>query len=208
MIKRNGIQYAVAQCLTKQIHASGFFARREQEFDPIKLLEFIKDIDVFLDKDIFVRTEGSIFSIYCNDTKLFKQICKKMSNWIQAVYEPANDAEYQYMLDNGHKKVLCNHLPFKQYQYKLHIKENINQTLKDNLWSWMAKYNGKMRVPVSVANWLTNRKRWVTNPSIYVEDGPTLSMLLLFLGDRASKIEEFVPRSLINTQSEESTCPV
>jgi len=204
MIKRCGIQYAITQCLGKQQRSQ--YTRHD--YDPTKLLAFIKDVDTFLDKDIHVRTEGSIFSIYCNDLALFKRMCKKLEHWIEAVYEPANDIEYQFMVENGKKKVLCNHLPFHKYQYRTFLKEKLHVDIREKLWIWMSKYNGKMRTPVRVANWLTGRKQWAINPYIYVEDGPTLSMLLLFLGDRVSKIEEFVPRSLINTQSEETTCLV
>ena len=177
-------------------------------YDPNRLLLFIEDVDQFLDKDIHVRTEGGIFNIYCNDAKLFKRMCKKLDYWITEVFEPANDAEYQFMLDNGRKKVICNHLPFQKYQYRVYIKEKISLDIREKLWNWMAKYDGKYRVPVRVATWLMGTKQWVASPSIYVEDGPALSMFLLFLGDRASKVEEFVPRSVINTLSEEQPCLV
>jgi hypothetical protein len=72
----------------------------------------------------------------------------------------------------------------------------------------MAKYDGKFRVPYRVAMWMTGCKQWVSGPSIYAENGPALSMLLLFLGDRVSKVEEFVPRDMINIQSKEEKCPV
>ena len=168
-------------------------------YNPMKLLEFVQDVSQFLDKDIQVRTDGGTFTIYCNDSKLFKQMIKKLSPWISEIFEPANDAEYRFMLDNDHKKVLCNHLPFQRYQYRVYVKERMDINIREKLWSWMTKYNGKMRSPVRVTKWLMGEKSWVTRPSIHVEDGPTLSMLLLFLGDRVSKIEEFVPRSLINT---------
>lgn len=205
MIKRCGINYTISQCMTKK-QSSGIYMR--SDYDPVKLLEFVRDVSQFLDKDIHVRTEAGIFSIYCNDRKLFKQMIKKLSPWISEVFEPANDAEYQFMLDNGRKKVLCNHLPFQRYQYRVYVKERMDIGIREKLWSWMAKYDGKMRSPVRVAMWLMGEKSWVTNPSIYVEDGPTLSMFLLFLGDRVSYVEEFVPRSVINIQSKETTCLV
>jgi hypothetical protein len=135
-------------------------------------------------------------------------MCKKLEVWITDVFEPANDAEYEFMLDNGHKKVLCNHLPHQRYQYRVYIKEKISIDIKTKLWDWMAKYDGKFRVPHRVAMWLTSQKQWVSGPNIYVEDGPTLSMLLLFLGDRVSKVEEFVPRDMINIKSKEQACLV
>jgi hypothetical protein len=203
MIKRGGIAYALEQCYRKQ--GSGFTTNNH--FDPDKLLMFINDVEDYLNKDIQTRTEGSIFNIYCSDEKLFKQMIKKLEFWITEVHVPANDQEQSFIEENGHKKILCNHLPFQRYQYKVHLKEKISADVRDKLWNWMAKYDGKFRTPLRVASWLMSRKQWVTSPSIYVQDGPTLSMLLLFLGERISKVEEFIPRSVINIQSKEITCP-
>lgn len=210
MIKRLGVVKTISECMSKKHpnNAGIAYYSSYNNYDPNRLLLFIEDVDQFLDKDIHVRTEGGIFTIYCNDAKLFKRMCKKLEYWIQEVFEPANDLEYQFMLDNGRKKVICNHLPFQKYQFRIHIKEKLSADVREKLWNWMSKYNGKMRTPVRVANWLMGFKQWVTSPSVYVEDGPTLSMILLFLGDRVSFVEEYVPRSMINTLSEEQQCQV
>ena len=113
-----------------------------------------------------------------------------------------------FIEENGHRKVICNHLPFKRYQYKVYIKEKISADIREKLWVWIAKYDGKFRAPVRVAMWLMGQKQWCTNPHVYVENGPTLSMFLLFLGDRVSKVEEFVPRDMINIKSKEEKCLV
>lgn len=204
MVKRMGIPYTINECWKKQAGRTLL----SRDFDPDKLLAFIQDVEVFLDKDIHIRTEGSIFSIYCNDTQLFDKMCKQLSFWIHETFEPANDLEYQFMLDNGHKKVICNHLPFQKYQYRVFLKEKMPLEFRERFWTWMSKYNGKLHSPLRVGFWLMGKKQWVTNPNIYVQDGPTLSMSLLFLGDKVSKVEEFVPRSMINTLSEEQPCQV
>lgn len=203
MIARLGVPYALNECMTKK--AGGIFRK---DFEPDKLIEFIQDVDQFLDKDIKVRTEGGIFTIYCNDEKLFNKMTKRLEQWITEVHVPGNAAEQAFIEENGRRKVICNRLPFERYQYKVYIKERLDIQTRERLWTWMAKYDGKFRTPVRVATWLMGRKQWVTCPSIYAEDGPSLSMMLLFLGDRVSKVEEFVPRSLINIISEEQPCPV
>jgi hypothetical protein len=80
--------------------------------------------------------------------------------------------------------------------------------IKDKFYRWILNYNGKIRAPMGTANWLNGKKHWVVNPTLYVKDGPTLSMVGLFLGERISSIQEFVPRSMINTISKEQPCPV
>lgn len=206
MIKRLGIQQTVKRCLQKKSETARTVW--PSDFEPEELLDFLQAVEIYLDKDIHIRAEGRIFSIYCNDEGLFKKICKRMDRWVQAVFEPANDAEFQFMQDNGHKKIICNHLPFQRYQYRVHFKERMPLDFREKLWAWIIKYDGKMRVPIRVENWLKGSKQWVTAPNVYVEDGPMLSMMLLFLGDRLSKVEEFVPRSVINIQSKEIPCPV
>lgn len=204
MITRLGIPYAVKECLRKKqsVYNVG------RDFDPAKLENFIQDVEIFLDKDIKIRTEGGIFTIYCNDEQLFDKMTKRLEHWITEVHVPGNAIEQAFIEENGRRKVLCNHLPFNTYQYRVVIKEKIDLETREKLWTWMAKYNGKFRVPYRVGIWMMGRKQWVTAPNIYVQDGPTLSMLLLFLGDRVSKVEEYVPRSVINTISEEQPCPV
>jgi hypothetical protein len=208
MIKRLGIAKTIGECLHKKQSGHSSIYSSYRDFDADRLLAFMQDVDAFLDKDIHVRTEGSIFSIYCNDLTLFNSMCKKLDHWISEVFEPANDTEYQFMLDNGRKKVICNHLPFQRYHYRIYIKEKISLDTREKLWNWMSKYDGKFRTPVRVANWLMGYKQWATSPTVYAEDGPALSMLLLFLGDRVSNVEEFIPRSMINIVSEESSCQV
>ncbi len=202
MIKRLGIYETVKQCTTiknnlVQLH----------KVDPTRLMSFLNDVEIFLDKDISVRCEGSIFSIYCKDETLFNQMCKRLSSWITEVHVPANDAEQAFMIENEHKKVLCNRLPFETYHYKVYIKATVPVNLRENFYKWMLNYQGKIQAPVRVGDWLSGRKMWVVNPSLYVKDAPTLSMVGMFLGDRISKVEEFVPRSLINmTKDQEQTC--
>lgn len=202
MIKRLGVPETIKQCLSTkhnlvQIH----------KVDPTRLLSFLNDVEVFLDKDISIRCEGSIFSIYCKDEALFNQMCNKLSTWITEVHVPANDAEQAFMIENEHKKVLCNHLPFETYHYRVHVKSTIAANVRENFYKWMQNYDGKIQAPKRVADWLSCKKQWVVNPSIYVKDAPTLSMIGLFFGDRVSRVEEFVPRSLINmTKDQEQTC--
>jgi hypothetical protein len=206
MIKRLGIPETVVRCLERRKTVGRPLGNGH--YDPDTLLLFVQDVEKYLNKDIYIRSEGRIFSIYCNDKALFDRMTRTLEGWIEAVYEPATGAEYQFMLDNGSKKVICNHLPFKRYQYRVYIKERIDAGLREKLWQWMDKYDGKFHTSATLDRWLLGKQLWITNPAIYVEDGPSLSMLLLFLGERVSRLEEFVPRSRINNQSKETTCLV
>jgi hypothetical protein len=171
-----------------------------------RLLEFTNAIAPHLEKDINVRSEGSIFSIYCKDRALFETISKDCARFIVAEYEPANDAELEYMNNNSAKKVLCNHIPFNQYPYKVHIKYNMPENTRSAFKKWSENYNGKIRLVSATYNWLNGTKA-CNNLIIYVADKPTLSMVGMFLGSSLAKVEEFIPRSSINTtQEQEELC--
>ena len=205
MIKRLGIPETITRCLEAKPNIQQW---NRNSFDPVLLKDFTNDVSNFLDQDINVRAEGSIFSIYCKDEQLFNRMCKKLDFWISEVFVPANDAEQTFLIDNKHKKIICNHLPYETYQYRVNLKSTMPNNIKEQFYRWILNYNGKIRAPMGTANWLNGKKHWVVNPTLYVKDGPTLSMVGLFLGERISSIQEFVPRSMINTISKEQPCPV
>ena len=199
MIKRLGIARTVEYCLegtvNRYIHSV--------KTDKPKLLAFLNAVEPFLDKEIGVRTESGIFGIYCKDKELFNNMCTTLSDWVTDIYVPANDVEQQFMLDFNHRKIICNHLPFKSYQYSVYIKSSMPAQSRESFHKWSLAYDGKIRKPRDSENWLSGKKHWSINPKLYVKDAATLTMVGLFLGNHLSRIEEFVPRTLINTLSKE-----
>lgn len=202
MIKRLGIPETIKRCLEPTT------SNAWERFDPSLLHDFTNDFSYFLDQDIKIRAEGSIFSIYCKEEQLFDNMCRKLNFWIAEVFVPATSAEQTFLIDNNRKKIICNHLPFNNYQYRVNLKTVMPEKTKEQFYNWISNYAGKIQVPKGTLNWLNSKKHWVVNPSFYVKDGPTLSMVGLFLGDRISSIQEFVPRSMINIVSKEQSCPV
>ena len=110
------------------------------------------------------------------------------------------------MTNNSAKKVLCNHIPFNQYPYKVFIKYNMPVITRTAFKKWAENYNGKIKLVSATYNWLNGVDSY-NSLIIYVADKPTLSMVSMFLGNSIAKIEEFIPRSSINTSLEqEETC--
>jgi hypothetical protein len=202
MVKRKGVDATIAYCKEESITSSYFY----KNINKPKLLEFTNSIHPYLDKDINVRVEGSIFSIYCKDRALFETISKDCAKYIVAEYAPASDVELEYMTNNSAKKVLCNHIPFNQYPYKVFIKYNMPVSTRTAFKKWAENYNGKIKLVSATYNWLNGVDSY-NSLIIYVADKPTLSMVSMFLGNSIAKIEEFIPRSSINTSLEqEETC--
>jgi hypothetical protein len=200
MIKRQGIIETISYCLGDANRPWGL------KIDKDRLLNFVKAVGPFLDKELQVRVEGSIFSIYCNDETLFNSMCVALDHWILMTFSPANIAEHNFMINSTNKKVLCNHIPFKQYPYKVYIKYNMPLNTRTSFKKWAENYEGKIKLVSATYNWLNGVNSY-NALVIYVADRPTLSMVGMFLGSSIAKVEEFIPRSSININTDqEQTC--
>jgi hypothetical protein len=122
-----------------------------------------------------------------------------LREWIHCVTVPANDQEHEFLLENGHKKIICDDIPFKKYQYKMYIKDSMLLDQREKFFNWISKYPDTIRVANTTRKWLQGDRNWIQDPFIYVSDQKMMSMLLLYLGDHTKRINEFIPRSSINT---------
>lgn len=166
-----------------------------------KLIEFNKRVTPLYEKNLQIRVEGGHFNIFCQDKDLLDFITKELDPWIVAVYGPASDEELAFLMSNGHKKRICNQFPKEKYRYRIYLKESTGISFRNKFYEWAQKYNGKIISPPSTDKWLSGEKPWIQAPYIYVEDGATMSMTMLFLGNHIKLIEEFILRSSINTKS-------
>ena len=107
------------------------------------------------------------------------------------------------------KKVLCKELPHGIYRYKVFLRTNISSNIKNSFFNWQLNYNHKILTPKSVEKWLLYGRYYSSSPYIYVDNASNLSMVGLFLGNGILRVEEFIPRSSINTLiDQEQPCPV
>lgn len=203
-IKHRGADDTILRCTA----ALGPFIENQADSVNSKLMNFAIDVKPFLEKEVSVRVELNIFTIYCKDKDLFDQMCHDLEKWIIEVHEPANHTELSFMVNNPDKIVLCNQLPFNAYKYKVFLKCSTPENTKQNFYNWSLNYKEPIKIPESVTKWLSGKKRYLPCPVIYVKDQSTLCMTRIFLGGNISKVDEFVPRSMINIVSKEQTCPV
>jgi hypothetical protein len=203
MIKQSGIARTIQYCLNRQENSYRY--GRDKHIHKNILLDFINDIEPFLSREVQTRSEYSIFSIYCKDQSLYNSMLKKLSSYISKVYEPSNAQELDYLMNNSAKKVMCNHLPYDTYQYRVYFKSSCDADTKRKFASWIGNYQEKVKIPKGTIKWIVNR--WIQNPYIYVTDQSTLAMIGLFMGNNVSKVEEFILRSSINTcLDQDQTC--
>jgi len=131
----------------------------------------------------------------------------KLEEFIIEVVEPGSQEELDLLTKNTAKKVVCDDLPHKLYRYKISIKATTPPNIRTSFKSWISNYGENIKTSGSTDRWFTSLRNY-GQPFIYVKDSPMLSMVSLFLGGNISKIEEYVPRSSINTSiDQEQPCP-
>ncbi len=204
MIKRSGVSTTLAFCLG---NGGGQYL---SYINKDRLRDFLNDVEQFLDrKDLHIRTEGQRFNIFCSDINLFNSICKQLSHWITSIHQPANEIERQCLEDSKIDTVLCNKLPYDTYKYRVFLRTNIPLNIKLSFAKWCQNYYPKMLVSPTVEKWLYGTVSYTTGPYIYVDAASNLSMVGLFLGQGVLRVEEFIPRSSININTDqEQPCPV
>lgn len=168
-----------------------------------ELLTFVEDFNILEieRQNIKLRVEHNHFNIFCQDEVILNIIKKKLKKWIVSVYEPATDAEKQYLIDNGNKKILCNALPLDRYQYKIYLNPHLDFYVRLRFWDWLSRYqDGQFHISHDSKHWLLNHIGWIPAPFLYVKEKQDLSMVCLYLGNNLKKVEEFVLRDDINTK--------
>jgi hypothetical protein len=167
--------------------------------DKSALKNFAKKLLQFKGMDHQVRAENGHYNIFVKDKKLRDNLVKELQPWIMCVTEPETDAEWDFLMASGHKKVLCNALPFGKFRYKLIFNENYEATARSRCLEWINKYPDTMQVSGQTVRWLSGYYAYMQNPFVYITDDKTLSMVLLYVSGNHKKVEEFILKDSINT---------
>jgi len=192
-VVHSGVGHCKKWCLTGKGMAFGnYYAKPE----PKEFLAFINAVEPFLERkeEIQIRVEGSHFNLFCKDPAILEEIDNAVSAWVKRIVGPTTLEELEFMLDNGHKKILRDELPKEKYRYRVFFKNKFPADKRAAFLLWTNKYNGKIEISDSSYNWLRGSKWYVQDPFMYVEDDKMLSMAGLFLSGYIKKVEEFILR--------------
>jgi len=163
--------------------------------DKTVLLQFIDAVEPFLKgKDLQIRVEGTHFNIFCKDITLLKEIDERLFLWIKKISGPTTQEELDFLLSNGHKKILCDQLPKGMYQYRIFFKTTWPAEKRLAFLEWSENYKEKLKLSGVSKEWLLGRRRWAQDPFMYVYDDKMLSMTGLYLSGYVKKVEKFIPR--------------
>lgn len=198
-----------ASRIRRNIHTSGgWWADRITFYDSYRLgvagdqqdqlKKFSDAVQQFLFSDeIQIRSEGSHFNLFCKDPAILAEIEKNLQPWIHRISGPTTQEEHDFLLSNGSKKTICDHLPKNQFQYRVFFSANWDIENRANFLRWAQRVNGLVEISKENQRWLSGKRHYCQNSYVYVKDSKTLTMVSLQAGEQIRKVEEFVLRNSI-----------
>jgi hypothetical protein len=164
--------------------------------DKQSLLSFTNAVRPFLDRNdtIQIRVEGSHFNLFCMDLAVLEEIDNNLFPWIRKISGPTTDKELEFLLSNGHKKILCDNLPLNEFKYRIYFKEKFPVDKRFTFISWYKNYPDDLLLSTTSHSWMTGVRQYTQNPFMYVKDDKMLGMVGLYLGGYVRKVEEFILR--------------
>jgi hypothetical protein len=180
------------------------YGKNHINYNPEELREFFAAVSPFLRRtDVKSRVEGRHFNIFCGDVGLLNQITTALNPWITEIHSPNTATELDFILENGHKAVLCDDLPHGRYMYKVIFKHTTTRELRQKFYLWSRNYGDRFNVSKNNTEWFLGRRGWVQTPFIYTEDSQLLTMVGMFMGDSVQSVTKFITRDSINTELEQ-----
>jgi len=164
--------------------------------DADKFLKFVNSVEPFLDRkeEVQIRVESSHFNLFCKDINVLEEIDDALDQWIRKISGPTTQEELEFLLSNGHKKILCDTYPKDMYKYRVFFKNKFSLDKRLAFLTWADKYGNKLIISGNSRKWLSGKSYWVDNSFMYVIDDKMMSMLGLYLSGYIKKIEEFILR--------------
>ena len=102
--------------------------------------------------------------------------------------------ELEFLLSNGHKKILCDTYPKDMYKYRVFFKNKFSPDKRSAFLIWANNYGNKLLISETSRRWLMSQRYYAQDPFMYVIDDKMMSMVGLYLSGYVKKTEEFILR--------------
>jgi hypothetical protein len=164
--------------------------------DVKKFLAFVNAIEPFLDRkeEVQIRVENSHLNLFCKDPNVLEEIDDALDQWIRKISGPTTQEELEFLLSNGHKKILCDTYPKEMYKYRVFFKSKFPTDKRSAFLTWADKYGNRIVISETSRRWLMSQRYYAQDPFMYVIDDKMLSMVGLYLSGYVKKTEEFILR--------------
>lgn len=167
-----------------------------KNLDKKQIKAFALAVEEFkINKNVQIRTEGSKVSIFCMDYQMLNNLHSKLNPWITNIYGPQSEKELEYLLDKGHKIILCDELPKDNFDYRVYFKLKMPADKKQQFLSWANKFQSQVIISKVSTKWMSGEEKYTQAPFMYVKDDKTLSMVGLQLVGYVQRVEKFVVRN-------------
>jgi hypothetical protein len=159
-----------------------------------ELSAFITAAIPFLNnKSVQIRTENRHFNLFCKDVEILEEITTRLRDWIVRIVGPATQAEYDFVMNNSHKKILCKHeLPKGKYKYRIYINTKLPRESRKPFLNSCKRLGMQVEFSKNTTRWLEGETYYMHDPFMYVYDEKVLTMVGLYLSGHVKKVEEFV----------------
>jgi len=164
--------------------------------DTDKFLKFVNAIEPFLDRkeEVQIRVESSHLNLFCKDPSVLEEIDNALEQWIRKISGPTTKEELEFLLSNGHKKILCDTYPKDMYKYRVFFKSKFSPDKRSAFLIWADKHKNKLLISETSRRWLMSQRYYAQDPFMYVIDDKMMSMVGLYLSGYVKKTEEFILR--------------
>lgn len=194
-----GVERCLKFCQGKE---KDYFSNNDKKFiDKNDFSKFISATEPFLSKkdSIQIRVEGSHFNLFCKDIKVVEEIESALQKWIVGIWGPTTEEELNFLLANGHKKVLCDEFPKKKFKFKVYLKYKFPPEKRLSFLTWTEKYCNDLKISATTKRWLRGDRFYAQDPFMYVTNDKMLSMLGLYLSGYIKRVDEYILRDKVLT---------
>ena len=187
-------------CVGKKTESMPYWMRKSNMSaeDKAQLLLFTDKVEPYLNLKKTgqgqIRAEGRHFNIFCKDPILLETIHTALEPWVLGVYGPTTKEELEFMLDNGHKKILRDVLPKGGFRYRVYFKYLWHETARKKFLTWADKFPDNISIADSSRDWMRSIDDWSYNPFMYVKDDKTMTMVGLMISGHIKRVDEFILR--------------
>jgi hypothetical protein len=201
LIRYHGLHQSVEYAVQG---GQGLPMHQKKRYNWTELSEFLLKLKIFIDADLKMRFEGSSVSIFCRDKDLNLLLKTELKKWLYEIHAPATDHELEFLVNQTSRKIVRDSLPHSKYKFRVNLRHNTDINTRNKFRSWINNYGDKIKIASHTEHWFEyGSSGYGCNPSLYVEDSATLSMIGLFLGTYVRSTEEFILRSSINTHTDQ-----
>jgi len=165
------------------------FVNTDANSDIGKLSELL---DLYIkDSDYYLRVEGRICDVYCNDINIFNHLKTLAGKGLISCYSPSD--ENIERLKNNNRVILCKKLPYDRYNFKIYLQPHKVKDFdeKKQYIKWLESQSPKILISENTKKWFI-RTQWNWDRRyMYADNEQTLLILKMKNGQAIGKIYSY-----------------